>query len=322
MKEDYMGFVKELRERIINELGYDKQYVLFRKKGSPLSETGDRLIIIKVAKEELLEYHALDTRELYEDIKSNKTTMQQVIHDISQEASQYNEVSCTERLLLQEDYEKVRRFLIIRLKNPEYHKEDIRDAIYEELDGISLTVYLNLGEKDGNMVSVAVDKDYLEFWGISKEELIRETMKNTMQLAPPRIYKWENWISDLNYQGEEFLGIEGVFEKNPRYGSYCLSTSKKINGAVAIYMDGVAEKLAEILEDDLFLAFTSMHEVMIHPVSRSCPEVIKDTMKGTQERATKAEDFLTEYLYFYSRDTKQIMRYMGEKFIWQKTMNK
>lgn len=44
----------------------------------------------------------------------------------------------------------------------------------------------------------------------------------------------------------------------------CLSTSKKTNGAVAVFLPGVAERLAALLESDFYMVFTSIHEVMIH----------------------------------------------------------
>ena len=44
----------------------------------------------------------------------------------------------------------------------------------------------------------------------------------------------------------------------------CLSTSRKTNGAVAVFLPGVAERLAYLLDSDFYMVFTSIHEVMIH----------------------------------------------------------
>ena len=319
---DYMDFVNELRRMLIKMLKYDEKHIIFQEKGKVLAEEDDRLLILVEKDDEIEEYHALDTRGLFDKVYNNEITIPELVHDVIQMMSVYRSISCTERLLLLKDYDKVKKYLMIRLKNCEYHKQDIENAVYQEIEGIALVVYLNLGEQAGNLISVAVDKCYLDHWGLTREELIKQIMNNTMLQAPPRIYLWEKWRLDQNYAGEELPERAEEFRKNPVGGSYCISTSKKMNGAVAIFMEDVAEKMSEIFEDDLIIVFTSMHEVMVHAYSTNDPEEIKKILKMTMEKSTPAEDVLTEHIYYYDRNTREIMRYMGEKFVWQKIMNR
>lgn len=64
----------------------------------------------------------------------------------------------------------------------------------------------------------------------------------------------------------------------------CLSTTIKTNGAVAVFLPGVAEHLAELLNSDFYMVFTSIHEVMIHNAKKVDPE-----------------DYLTSRIYKYNR---------------------
>ncbi|MEI3413498.1 MAG: DUF5688 family protein [Blautia sp.] len=85
-------------------------------------------------------------------------------------------------------------------------------------------------------------------------------------MSPPRIFMWEKLFYNPDYDGENFMSPdhELVMEKNSI--GICLSTARRTNGAIAIFLPGVARRLAELLEGDYFIVFTSIHEVMIHSV--------------------------------------------------------
>ena len=87
---------------------------------------------------------------------------------------------------------------------------------------------------------------------------------------------------------------------------YCLSTDKRTNGAVAVFLPGVAQKLSEILDDDFYIVFTSIHEAMIHPKSKCYPEGLERILKETIEDATPDEDFLADEIYYYDRCTRKL----------------
>ena len=40
----------------------------------------------------------------------------------------------------------------------------------------------------------------------------------------------------------------------------CLSTARRTNGAVAIFLPGVAKRLADLMDADFYMVFTSIHE--------------------------------------------------------------
>ena len=95
---------------------------------------------------------------------------------------------------------------------------------------------------------------------------------------------------------------EYPFNKGP--AGNCLSTSKKTNGAAAIFYPGVADRIAELLDDNFFLVFTSIHEVMIHAEGSADLEFLRHALRTTVKRATPDEDFLTYKVYRYDRDER------------------
>lgn len=83
----------------------------------------------------------------------------------------------------------------------------------------------------------------------------------------------------------------------------CLSTTIKTNGAVAVFLPGVAEHLAELLNSDFYMAFTSIHEVMIHNAKKVDPEDLKSVLTDTIMETVPEEDYLTSRIYKYNRRT-------------------
>ena len=82
-----------------------------------------------------------------------------------------------------------------------------------------------------------------------------------------------------------------------RYSICLLYTSKRTNGAAAIFLPGVARRLSELLGSDLYLVFTSVHEVMVHNADVVYPEDLKEVLSDTLEKATPEEDYLTSSIY-------------------------
>lgn len=83
----------------------------------------------------------------------------------------------------------------------------------------------------------------------------------------------------------------------------CLSTTIKTNGAVAIFLPGVAKRLADLLDSDFYMVFTSIHEVMVHNAEKVDPEDLKCVLADTIKEATPEADYLTSRIYKYDRKT-------------------
>ena len=83
----------------------------------------------------------------------------------------------------------------------------------------------------------------------------------------------------------------------------CLSTVTRTNGAVAVFLPGVANRIGELLHGGFYMVFTSIHEVMIHNEKSADPEELKKVLEDTVNETTPPEDFLTYQIYHYDLET-------------------
>ena len=82
--------------------------------------------------------------------------------------------------------------------------------------------------------------------------------------------------------------------------------TNQINGAVAIFLPGVAKRLGEMMGNDLYIAFTSMHEAAIHNCEKVYPETIRESLKDLNREMPSDDDFLSEKVYYYNRGKDRI----------------
>lgn len=202
-----------------------------------------------------------------------------------------------------EDYEKIKGKLFIRLLSAERNGEVLKDTIYHQVGDIALVLYYLAGEKDGYILSTKIKKHFPEQWGKDPDAVFEAALVNTYFISPPRIYHWEKMLFDKTYTGDNFMDLLETYQPNKGIAGNCLSTEKRTNGAAAIFLPGVARRLAELMEADLYLVFTSVHEVMVHSADMVYPEDLKDVLMDTIKKATPPEDYLTSSIYRYSRRT-------------------
>lgn len=100
------------------------------------------------------------------------------------------------------------------------------------------------------------------------------------------------------------MNDEDICDLDKSFSGNTLSTTRKTNGAIAVFLPGVAEKISELLDSDFYMVFTSIHEVMIHSTGSGVdPKDLKLVLQDTLREVTPSSDYLTEKIYKYNRRT-------------------
>lgn len=97
-------------------------------------------------------------------------------------------------------------------------------------------------------------------------------MMNSCRKMPPRLFLGEDCRRVFPYQEGILLPDEDgqqtlIHPGNRREGhrGYLVTTTGRVNGAVAFFYPGVKDILAEKMGGDYYVAFPSVHEAIIHP---------------------------------------------------------
>lgn len=157
------------------------------------------------------------------------------------------------------NYEKMCDWLVVRPVNYVERKSALQKAIYKRVGDMALVIYILLYADQNNYNTCLCQKEIVENWDVSEEELWEVAMRNTMMDALPRIYYRSDDTVNPPYTKGAFMaaGTEEDFrigkDDNPM-----VTTVRGINGAIAMFYPGVQEELAELTGGDYYVAFSSV----------------------------------------------------------------
>lgn len=298
MDKNYELFIGQLTNTIYETTDIPLENIKFVKK-----DGGDLLNIIFAEHDDAYEVCSVHVEELYVAYQNGirlNTIVDYICSDVLHAKSIYV-YDKTKELM---DYDTAKSRLFVRLINYDRNADILRDVVHKTLGDIVFTVYAIVDENEFGIVSTKVLKSMVKKWDKNEDDIFNEAIKNTYYLTPPRIYKWEGVLCDESYAGESFMNDEDICDLDKSFSENILSTTRKTNGAVAVFLPGVAEKIAELLDSDFYMVFTSIHEVMIHSTGSGVdPKDLKLVLQDTLRKATPSSDYLTEKIYKYNRRT-------------------
>ena len=308
MGKTYYAFVEQLRKEIMEATGLDRTEIWFKQAEDDPKTEGDRLFVNFFGWEANNEVLALHTEELFSSLDEG-SSMEEIVRMIRKQYLEVKEAGYLERILDLSDYDKVCDDLFIRAISTENNEKELENAVYCKVGDIALTVYFCVQNKDENLVSMKILKPFVEKWGISEDEVYRKALQNAPRFLPPRFWNLEKMMFQPGYQGEDFMTSESKYEIRDNVYGECLSTLERRNGATAIFLPGVADRIAEMMGCGFYAVFTSIHEVMIHADHDMNATDLHKVLDEILQEMTKKEEFLTRKIYHYDPVMK--------KFTWK-----
>ena len=232
----------------------------------------------------------------WEDVEATITEQLDYAHGIKNTAEDVIERLGT--------YSRIKENLIIRPLNYDYNRHALENAVYKKIGDIALVLYaVILDDRETNCLNtVKVPKEVFEKWNLDFEQVFVSTLLNTNVFAMPRMFK--NLLDIENTADEESAFMSTLYTGGNLKPETIplITTTRKTNGAISIFYPGVKEKIAEMFDDSFYVAFTSIHEAMLHKKGTIDPSSIRRHVRATN-RTFGPEDTLSNEVYLYNKDT-------------------
>ena len=304
MKLGYLEFVEVLSKQLLNALNLQEQQIFFKKKAI---DNKDRLIVEAFENSNGKQLCGIDVKDLYERCMEG-SSMESISYSVQDEIEKLKTVGMLEGEMTPDSYQKIRKYLFVKPLNKKAHSLELEDAVHKDVGDIACVVYMMLSNTN-EYFCVKIKNQHLKQWKMTKEAVMEEALKNTCQMTPPFIY-----TNGKNKSGGSFMD-NGAFclSKSDKVMGVQLCTNAKENGAVSVFFPGVLQRLAQLMESDLYILFTSRNESSIYSVNESNLEDIKDElhiMETDYDNGIWYEDSLSEELYYYSRIEDKLSVYM------------
>ena len=187
--------------------------------------------------------------------------------------------------IMKDDYVKKNAFVTVR--------RPINDNSFTKAF-LDLQLVLNVkvsGVEDDKFASYKVQKELAESLELT-EDIFDEAIKNTR--------------FSVKTMGEVVKSI-APDEEIPDCGMYIVSNERRTQGAAAIYNKELFKSFADLIDSDLVIIPSSIHELIVMKYdSKVSIYELNNMVKETNETSVLPEEQLSDHVYIFNRSTNSL----------------
>lgn len=197
-------------------------------------------------------------------------------------------------------YEKLKDNLFIRVCNTEENVEMLKNVPHTDVADLSVTYHVMVDNNQNSIASATVTNAMLESFGISKQQLHEDAVKNSQVILPARMDTILNMLQSLNGMGdaEHEMGHMAPPEM------IVITNQLGVNGAAAFFYPDSMDKVSEQLGGNFFMLPSSIHEVIAVPTGDKDYRDLESMVKQINAMQVAKEDQLSNHVYHYDSREK------------------
>ena len=180
------------------------------------------------------------------------------------------------------DVAEYKEDIIMTLINTEKNRELLKNVPHREFLNLSVVYRLAVEDADGNGFATAlIDNEFLEDLNMSADELHTLAEENTKRKFKTRVVALAEGMS-------------------------AVTTEYVLFGAVNLLRPDELHKVAEAMDDDLYIVPDSIHELMAIKAGKATVEQLTGVLRDGNSHVESAEMFLSDNIYYFSRETGEV----------------
>ena len=190
--------------------------------------------------------------------------------------------------------------VVYKVLNKELNCSLLETIPHKELLDLALVYSVELICNKDLIGSIRISNELMKLHNISLEELDEAARNNTFANGFTIIP-----MDELLAEMCEELKLEEAIEEMPNM-LYVLTNKKRHHGATILAFEDALNRLANRLDDDLFILPSSVHETLAISCSASDLEHLKAMVKDVNETAVSPDDLLSYSVYRFSRSNGKL----------------
>ena len=166
-----------------------------------------------------------------------------------------------------------------------------------------ILVFSPTGEMMGSMVTNEMMKSFDE----TEESLFFKAQENTLKALPVQLDNLADVIRETEGNlTEEELKKWGTMKEGEVSPFYMLSNEMRTFGAAALLYPDALEHAAEVMDSNYYILPSSIHEVMMIPISYGNPEIFHMLVREANQAVVNPAEWLSDQVYLYDRRQRQL----------------
>lgn len=193
-------------------------------------------------------------------------------------------------------FDRIKDKIMYRLVNQKLNLERLTNIPHRIIEDLAITYFISLDEYGEDNGSIPIENRILDSWEVAEEDLYKYAKRNTVKRRPLSIVFMDDLVK--KYGIRDYTGM------------YILSNKTGVEGAIAMFYPDVLKNLSEKLDDDLIIIPSSIHEVIVVPMSKNMDADSTANLIG--EVNTECVDYgeiLSDHPYAYYRKSNSVKSY-------------
>lgn len=249
--------------------------------------------------------------ESYYERFQEGTSFNFIIQEILQIYQEHTAVTHLDFSILN-DFSLLRDKVMYKLIHTASNRELLQDIPSIPYLDLSIVFYLFLEKNEYGQMTALIHNDHLESWNTCLEELYRLASANTPEFLPADLKPMSDVMKSI---AQEQLGtdyredfIDELMSSPDASPLYVLTNSSGICGACALLYPDQLKNFADMLESDLVILPSSIHEVLLVPYDDHISfDELAHMVSHINRAEVPVEDRLSDQVYLFSRALDQVI---------------
>ncbi len=205
------------------------------------------------------------------------------------------------------DWGRICDRLEFRLVNVEKNSSLLKEVPHRCINDLAVVYHIVLNDDDDNLFAATINNGVMEALGVTEKELYDTALANTMKVDPPVFEKLTDLMKECAGDDEMTKEIIDRSEEDSHCGLYALTNKSRMCGAGAMIYPHALELVAELMNSDLLILPSSIHEVLLMPYEEGMDLApIQEMVREINRDVVDDKDFLSDALYVYRLNTDTI----------------
>lgn len=206
------------------------------------------------------------------------------------------------------EFGQVKEMIVAKLINYDKNLELLNDVPHIKILDLAIVFYCLISCDATGNATILIHNNHEKMWNVSTEELLGVARENNPKLLSANLKTMEEVLKEILTEdlSEEINSLTDDSEDSTKM--YVLTNDNKLHGAICMFYPHVLKNLSDKLERDLYILPSSIHEVIIIPVSGNHRvEELQAMVCEVNDTQVSKEEILSYEVYFYDRKLDEII---------------
>ena len=200
------------------------------------------------------------------------------------------------------DFDQAKDRMAMKIINLDKNAEMLQNTPHFQYGDLAAIFQVQVDSNEFGNATITVKDEHMKMWGVTPQMLFEAAKENMEDRQPFRIQSMMEVMADM-------MGLDPMdLSEDMAPPMYVMSNESKINGAAAMIFTDKLQEFAEAHETNLFILPSSIHEILLIPESAEMNvQDLKDMVMQVNATEVSPEEVLSDNVYFYDKDSKQLM---------------